>query len=129
MPRKRESGGCSCGMAVGDIAKTAVCRTAGCPFPHLAERRDRPRVRERDLSHDADSVRFGAAMLKCEGYAPGCSEAGRCTNGGRCFGSAPNLIAARMVEAMIPGDGHTRGVHYAYLRRLAEMLRNDEIHL
>lgn len=91
--------------------------------------RDRPRVRERDLRHDGDAVRFGYAMLKCEGYAPACSEAGRCTRDGRCFGSIPSDVAARMIEAMIPTDQHTTGVHFAYLRRVAELLRDGKIDL
>lgn len=86
------------------------------------------KVRESDLRHDADPVRFGTAMLACEGYAPDCSTYGVCMAGGRCFASPPNLVAARMIERIIPKDGRA-GVHLAYLRRVAEMLREDRINL
>lgn len=86
------------------------------------------RGRERDLRHGADPVRFGDAMLKCEGFSPDCAYSGRCALGGSCFGSAPHQVAARMVEGLIPKDGRA-GVHLAYLRRVAEMLRAEEIHL
>lgn len=121
-------GKCRCGATPRDRQMTAVCRVPGCPYPEIAER-TRPKARERDLRHDADSVRFGHAMLKCEGYAPACSDAGRCANGGRCFGSTPHDVAARMIEAMIPTDGHAVGVHFAYLRRVAELLRDGQIAL
>ncbi|WP_157783534.1 hypothetical protein [Rhizorhabdus wittichii] len=84
------------------------------------------RVRERDLRHDADPVRFGAAMTVCEGYAPECSYNGRCMWEGRCFASPPNLVAARMIEKLLPADGRA-GMHYAYLQRVAEMLREDQV--
>ncbi|AIT81609.1 hypothetical protein [Novosphingobium pentaromativorans] len=86
------------------------------------------KVTERDLRHGADSVRFGNAILACEGYAPSCSDQGRCTMDGRCFDSAPHLVAARMIEGLLPKDGRA-GMHYAYLRRVAEALREDRIHL
>jgi hypothetical protein len=86
------------------------------------------RVRERNLRHDADSVSFGNAMLACEGYAPECSHAGRCLSGGDCFASPPHLVAARMVESLLPTDGRA-GLHLAYLRRIVEMLREDRIGL
>lgn len=86
------------------------------------------KTREIDLRHDADPVRFGTAMLACEGYAPDCSYHGRCMNGGSCFASPPNLVAARMVQAIIPTDGRA-GQHLAYLKRVAEMLRAGEIHI
>ncbi|EHJ62810.1 hypothetical protein NSU_0322 [Novosphingobium pentaromativorans US6-1] len=47
---------------------------------------------------------------------------------GRCFDSAPHLVAARMIEGLLPKDGRA-GMHYAYLRRVAEALREDRIHL
>lgn len=88
----------------------------------------RVKVTERDLRHDADSVRFGYAILACEGYAPSCSEQGRCSMDGRCFDSAPHLVAARMIEGLLPQDGRA-GMHYAYLRRVAEALLEDRSHL
>lgn len=84
------------------------------------------KTREIDLRHDADPVRFGTAMLACEGYAPDCSYHGRCMAGGQCFASPAHLVAARMVEAIIPKDGRA-GMHLAYLRQVAEMLREDRI--
>lgn len=84
------------------------------------------RVRERDLSHEADPVRFGNAMLKCEGFGPDCSFSGRCMHDGECFVSAPNLVAARMIEALAPNQ-HERGMHFAYLRRCAELLREGKV--
>lgn len=86
------------------------------------------RGRERDLAHDADPVRFGAAIGKCEGYAPDCSHYARCHLGGQCFASPGHLVAARMVEGLLPGDGRA-GTHFAYLRRAAEMLREGKIEL
>lgn len=87
------------------------------------------KVRERDLAHDANPVRFGNAMLACEGYAPECSSSGRCLSDGKCFASPPNLVAARMVESLIPKDQHSCGLHLAYLRRVADDLREDRVHL
>lgn len=87
------------------------------------------RVSESDLRHDADHVRFGNAMLACEGFGPECSFAGRCLSDGRCFDSAPNLVAARLAESLIPTDQHSNGMHLAYLRRVAEMLREDRVGL
>lgn len=83
---------------------------------------------ERDLGHDADSVRFGFAMLKCEGFAPACSADGRCERGGLCFKGPANVTAARMIESLVPKDGRA-GVHLAYLRKVAEMLRDDQVFL
>lgn len=85
--------------------------------------------RERDLRHDADSFRFGDAMVQCEGYAPSCSEQGRCMMDGRCFSHDAHLVAARMIEGLIPASQHIPGVHFAYLRRVAEMLREQRVHL
>lgn len=84
------------------------------------------RVSERDLSHDASSERFGAAISKCEGYTPDCSYSGKCMAEGDCFASPPNLVAARMIEKLLPTNGRA-GVHYAYLRKAAEMLREERI--
>ncbi|WP_068089188.1 hypothetical protein [Novosphingobium rosa] len=86
------------------------------------------KVREIDLRHGADSARFGNAMLACEGYAPECSLAGRCLSSGDCFASPPHLVAARMIEGLLPTDGRA-GLHLAYLRRAAEMLREGRIGL
>lgn len=85
--------------------------------------------RERDLRHDADSYRFGNAMLQCEGFGPECSERGRCQMDGRCFSHDAHLVAARMIEGLIPTGPHAVGVHFAYLRRCAEMLRSKGVHL
>ena len=87
------------------------------------------RITERDLRHDADSVRFGDAMARCEGFAPWCSEYGRCQMEGSCFSGAANLIAARMIERMVGRSGHAIGAHWAYLKRAAEMLREGRVHL
>lgn len=83
------------------------------------------RISQRDLRHDADSYRFGDAMTMCEGYSPACSEQGRCLRDGYCFGSAPHLVAARMIERLIRPEG--TGQHLAYLRKCADLLRNDGI--
>lgn len=85
------------------------------------------KTRERDLRHDADPVRFGAAMVKCEGYPPQCSQAGRCSADGLCFKGPPNVEAARMIEGLIPRD--RAGMHFAYLQKVAEMLREDRVDL
>jgi hypothetical protein len=85
-----------------------------------------PKARERDLRHGADDARFGAAVLKCEGFTPNCSQIGRCEREGRCFASPGHLVAARMIERLAPPDGR-RGTHFAYIRRVAEMLRAGEI--
>lgn len=87
------------------------------------------RITERDLRHDADSERFGQAVLRCEGYTPACSELAKCQMEGVCFSGAANLIAARMIERIIPTSLHSHGVHLAYLRRVAEMLREGRVHL
>ena len=84
------------------------------------------KARERHLAHDADPVRFCDAVSKCEGYTPDCSHNGRCMLDGQCFASPPNLVAARLVESIIPDDGRA-GVHLAYLRKCAEMLRTGMI--
>lgn len=68
------------------------------------------------------------AVGKCEGFTPDCSYHGACMLDGDCFASPPNLVAARMVEKLIPKDGPA-GVHYAYLRRVVEMLREDRLSL
>lgn len=62
------------------------------------------KARERDLAHDADPVRFGNAMLKCEGFAPDCSYHGRCQFNGQCFASPAHIVAARMTWADVQGD-------------------------
>ncbi|WP_156397427.1 MULTISPECIES: hypothetical protein [unclassified Sphingomonas] len=46
---------------------------------------------------------------------------------GDCFASPPHLVAARMIERLIP-DGRD-GAHLAYLKRVAEMLRDEAVHL
>lgn len=85
------------------------------------------RVTARDIRHDADPVRFGTAILRCEGYAPDCSAQGRCCHDGDCFASPPNLVAARMIEQLIPAGA--AGVHLAYLRQCASMLRAGKVFL
>lgn len=85
------------------------------------------RLTERDIAHDADPVRFGDAMLRCEGYAPTCCDAGKCMNGGSCFASPANLVAARMIESLIDPSPHSVGAHYAYLRKVASMLREGKV--
>lgn len=86
------------------------------------------KARERDLRHDASDVRFANAMMRCEGYSPDCSHNGRCMRDGECFASSAHLVAARMIESLLPTDGRA-GVHFAYLRRCAEMLRSERINL
>lgn len=86
------------------------------------------RITSRDLRHGADDFRYGAAMIRCEGYAPACSADGRCHKDDRCFSSAPELVAARMVESLIPAGEHVSGLHYALLRRVAAMLREGRIY-
>ncbi len=81
---------------------------------------------ERDLRHDADDLRFGNAIMRCEGYTPDCSEQGRCMKDRECFANAAHLVAARMIEKMLPTDGR-KGVHFAYLQRAAEELREGRI--
>lgn len=98
----------------------------------LPEREIQSRVlrrgRERDLAHDADPERFGSAMLRCEGYAPGCSEAGHCLNGGLCFKGPPHVTAARMIEHLLKQhDRGQGGMHLAYLRMCAKMLREGSV--
>lgn len=85
------------------------------------------RLTQRDLRHDADSYRFGDAMIQCEGYAPACSDLGRCQMDGRCFSQPAHLVAARMIEHMIPSD--QCGLHFAYLRQVAELLRSGKVYL
>lgn len=84
------------------------------------------KLREQDLAHGADHDRFGRAILKCEGFTPNCVYSGRCELSGQCFASPAHLVAARLVETLIPTDGRA-GVHLAYLKRVAEMLRHGEV--
>lgn len=60
------------------------------------------RIGERHLRHGADPEKFGSAMSKCEGFAPDCSYHGRCMADGACFASPPHLVAARMIEDILP---------------------------
>ncbi|WP_343546758.1 hypothetical protein [Sphingobium yanoikuyae] len=85
------------------------------------------RISERDLRDDADPYRFGEAMVRCEGFAPDCSARGSCGMNGRCFSGDAHLVAARMVESLIPTSQHVSGLHLAYLRRVAEMLREGRV--
>lgn len=66
--------------------------------------------------------------MKCEGFPPNCVYSGRCEMSGQCFASPAHLVAARLVETLIPTDGRA-GVHLAYLRRVAEMLRRGQVGL
>lgn len=84
--------------------------------------------RERDLAHDADPVRFANAVLRCEGYTPDCAYHGRCQLAGQCFASPGHLVAARLVEGLIPSPCPS-GTHFAYLARVAELLRSGLIAL
>jgi hypothetical protein len=117
---------CRCGATKADRDKTDVCFIPGCPYPAIAKRA--PRTTERDLRHDADPARFGVAVLKCEGYTPDCSYLGRCQLRGLCFAQPGHLVAARMIERTLPSDGRC-GTHYAYIRRVAQMLREGQIDL
>lgn len=86
----------------------------------------RSRVREKDLEHGSDDDRFGRAVMKCEGYTPDCVYFGRCSFGGQCFASPEHLVAARMIEKLIPAHGPA-GTHFAYLRKVAKMLRANQV--
>lgn len=88
----------------------------------------RNRARERDLADGSADDRFGRAVMKCEGYTPDCVYYGRCMSGGQCFASPGHLVAARMIEKLIPNPCPA-GTHFAYLRAVAEMLRNDRVAL
>lgn len=125
MARAAEST-CSCGCTAADRAKTEACHIPGCPYPAIARRA--PKARERDLRHDAQPARFGAAVLKCEGFTPDCSYHGRCMMEGQCFADAPHLVAARMIETLLPPGGPA-GVHFAYLRACAQQLRDGLVDL
>lgn len=48
---------------------------------------------ERDLQIDADPARLSQAMLKCQGWAPDCVEAGHCQHDGDCFSRTRHWIA------------------------------------
>lgn len=88
------------------------------------------RPKEADLAHGAPDRRLGDAVLKCEGYTPDCLYFGRCSRGGECFASPAHLAAARKIEALFPKGQeaqHMVGRHWALLRKVAEMLRRDEI--
>lgn len=86
------------------------------------------KARERDLKDGSPEGRFGEAVSKCEGYTPDCVFHERCMFDGRCFDSRPELVAARMIEGLLPSDGRA-GVHLAYIRKVADMLRNGYVHL
>ena len=83
------------------------------------------RVTERDLRHDADPVRFGDTMLRCQNSSGDCASSGRCIYGD-CFDTRAHIEAAKAIEALIPKDGRARHYH-AYLTKCAEMLREDRI--
>lgn len=40
------------------------------------------------LAHDAAPEAFAEAMVRCQGYAPSCSDAGECMHEGMCFTSS-----------------------------------------
>ncbi|HEX8382433.1 MAG TPA: hypothetical protein VF592_03560 [Sphingomonas sp.] len=88
------------------------------------------RAQERDLRHDADPIRFGAAAVKCEGFTPDCSYHQRCMMGGECFASPPHLVAARMIEKQVLDPlPDAPGVHRAYIREVVTMLREGRVRL
>ena len=118
---------CRCGVTAQDRKATAACYIAGCPYPEIARPPIKPR--ERDLRHGAPDARFGAAVMACEGFTPDCSHHGRCMNDGLCFANAPQLVAARMIEKLLPESRNAIGMHLAYVRRVAEMLRAGDIQL
>lgn len=92
----------------------------------------RSRPREADLAHGAPDGRFAEAVAKCEGYTPDCIYVGRCRFDGRCFASPANLVAARMIEGLFPKGAerqHIRGMHWALLEKVAQMLRDDAVGL
>ena len=52
------------------------------------------------LAHDAEPEAYAEAMVKCQGYAPSCSDAGECAHDGICFsGSGRGFGAARRAVA------------------------------
>jgi hypothetical protein len=57
------------------------------------------------LAHDASPDAYAEAMVKCQGYAPSCSDAGECLHDGVCFTSsgrgfkAARRVLAALVEA------------------------------
>lgn len=82
---------------------------------------------ERGFRDDATPEQFAAAMTKCEGYAPSCHDLRSCQRDGACFKGPPNLEAARMIERqLLPTDGRA-GMHFAYLRQVARLLREGKI--
>jgi len=40
------------------------------------------------LAHDASPDAYAEAMVRCQGYAPACSDAGECLHDGMCFTSS-----------------------------------------
>jgi hypothetical protein len=86
------------------------------------------KARERDLQEGAPLERFGNAVMRCEGFTPDCVHHSRCMRGGECFASPGNLVAARLIESLIPSP-RPAGLHFAYLQHCAEMLRAGKVML
>lgn len=55
------------------------------------------------LAHDADHDAYAEAMVKCQGYAPACSDAGECLHDGMCFTSNGRGFAGarKTIKALI----------------------------
>lgn len=66
---------------------------------------------ERGLRPAASPESFGAAMVTCEGYAPACSDLGRCERNGECFKSLEwkREVCARQIERLANIDGGQAG--------------------
>lgn len=55
------------------------------------------------LAHDADPDSFAEAMVRCQGYAPSCSDAGECAYEGVCFTSSGRGFAGarKIIRSLI----------------------------
>lgn len=78
------------------------------------------------LAHDASPDAFAEAMVRCQGYAPSCSDAGECLHEGWCFTrhGAGFKGARRAIQELIDGtyDVTTR----AWLRLAADALDHHQ---
>lgn len=64
------------------------------------------------LAHNASDEAFAEAMVRCQGFPPACSDAGRCEHDGMCFsasGRGFKTARAAMVEMItMERDVHVR---------------------
>jgi len=58
------------------------------------------------LKHDASPEEYAAAMVRCQMYAPACSDAGECGLDGWCFGrdGAGFKEARRLVKKLVDAE-------------------------